>query len=130
MRVILETGDKPEVRNLIMALAECGMGIRIDDHQPAGPAQSQPQPHGGEELFHFIHPAIDSSREWQVHLEVKRLVTSQKIPDICSYLQQMAVDGKILLPQMPSVVYGELVRMGMPSGRGYSIGHFKKYYCK
>ena len=42
----------------------------------------------------------------------------------------MSRDGRILLPKMPSVAYVELVRMGMPTGKGYSEKYFNKFYRK
>jgi hypothetical protein len=87
-------------------------------------------PHGAEELFHFIHPSVDSREEWQIHEEVKRLVTRQGIQEICQYLKQLADDRKILLPQNAERAYNELVRMGMPDGEGYSLKTFQKYYKK
>ena len=92
--------------------------------QPAETIQSS----SSEELCHFIHPSVDSSREWEVHNEIKRLVRRQGIQEICSYLLQMRKDNKVLLPQSPSAAYAELVRMGMPSGEGYNENTFRKYY--
>lgn len=81
-----------------------------------------------EELFHFIHPSISGEEEWKIHEETKRLIARNGIQEICKYLYQMAKDKKILLPQMPSVAYAELVRMGMPTTTGYSEKHFKNHY--
>ena len=83
-----------------------------------------------EERFHFIHPEIEDDEAWRIHDAIKRLVTNQRIPEICAYLHLMACNNKILLPQMPSVAYAELVRMGMPTTIGFSEKHFKKYYHK
>ena len=83
-----------------------------------------------EELFHFVHPEIEDDEAWRIHDAVKRLVTNQRIPEICAYLHLMASNNKILLPQMPSVAYAELVRMGMPTTLGFSEKHFKKFYHK
>ena len=83
-----------------------------------------------DEIHEAVHPSIDSSQEWQVHEEIKRLVRRQGIQEICLYLKQMAAEKKILLPPMPSVAYAELVRMGMPCGEGYSESTFRKYYNK
>ena len=47
---------------------------------------------------------------------------------ICEYLQKMARDEKILLPPNPSIAYAELVRIGMPTGEGYSEKHFRNHY--
>ena len=85
-------------------------------------------PHGSEELFHFIHPSVESCEEWQIHEEVRRLVTRQGIQEICLYLKLLADDRKILLPQNAERAYNELVRMGMPNGDGYSLKTFQKYY--
>ena len=81
-----------------------------------------------EELFKFIHPSICGEEEWQIHEEVKRLVTHHGIQEICQYLYQMAKDKRILLPQMPSAAYAELVRMGMPTTAGFSEKYFKNHY--
>lgn len=84
-----------------------------------------------EELCRFIHPTVDNrSQEIQIHNEVKRLVRSQGVKDICSYLQVMKADKKILLPESPSKAYQEMVRMGMPSGEGFNEKTFQKYYKK
>lgn len=83
-----------------------------------------------EELFHFIHPAVSGEREWEIHEEVKRLVSRQGIQEVCRYLQEMEARGDVFLPQMPSVAYAELVRMGMPTGKGYSEKYFIKFYRK
>jgi hypothetical protein len=83
-----------------------------------------------EELFHYIHPAVDGQHEWQIHHEVKRLVARQGIQEICQYLQQMVLDKKILLPQSADSAYTELVRMGMPDGEGFQKKTFMKYYKK
>lgn len=99
------------------------------DSQPnvANQSSENDQP-SDEELFHFIHPSIGEKEEWQIHNEVKRLVKRQGLQEICLYLSQMAKDKKILLPQNQSRAYNELVRMGMPSGEGFSEKTFQKYY--
>ena len=90
---------------------------------PAGDGQER-----DEELFHFIHPLVDSAHEWQVHDEVKRLVRRQGIQEICRYLSQLSEAQKVLLPQNAEKAYNELVRLGMPDGEGYSLKTFTKYY--
>ena len=92
------------------------------------PANNQPE--GKEELFHFIHPSLDDDEGWKIHNEVKRLVKRQSIPDICRYLRVMESEKKILLPQMSSVAYAELVRMGMPTTDGYGEKYFMRHYSK
>ena len=81
-----------------------------------------------EELFHFVHPAVDGDDEWQVHREVHRLVMRQGLQEICRHLLQMKKERRVLLPQSPSSAYAELVRMGMPSGEGFAEKTFRKYY--
>lgn len=86
--------------------------------------------YSNEELFKYIHPKISSDQEWQIHEEVKRLITRQGIQEICQYLQKMSNEGNILLPQSAEAAYTELVRMGMPDTDGFSIKTFMKYYRK
>ena len=81
-----------------------------------------------DELFHFIHPSVNEQEEMNIHNEVKRLVKRQGVQMICQHLLQMKEDEKLLLPPNPSVVYNELVRMGMPQNGGYNENTFRKYY--
>jgi len=81
-----------------------------------------------EELFKFIHPKISDEEGVLIHEEVKRLVKRHGVQMICEYLQQMARDKRILLPPNPSTAYAELVRLGMPTGEGYSEKHFRNHY--
>ena len=83
-----------------------------------------------EELFHFIHPAVDRGQERKIHDEVKRLVSTHSIQEICSYLKKMSVENRILLPQNQNTAYNELIRMGMPSSERYTFKTFQKYYRK
>ncbi len=83
-----------------------------------------------EELFHFIHPSLDDEEGWKIHNEVKRLVRRMSLPDIIKYLRKLASKDIVLLPLMPSSAYVELVRMGMPSGGGFSEKHFRNCYMK
>ena len=80
------------------------------------------------ELFHFIHPSVNEQEEMIIHNEVKRLVKRQGVQMICQHLLQMKEDENLLLPPNPSVVYNELVRMGMPQNGGYNENTFRKYY--
>ena len=82
-----------------------------------------------EELFKFIHPAL-TEEERNIHEQVKKLVTRQGIQEICKYLTKLESEEKIYLPQSAETAYTELVRMGMPSGDGFSIKTFMKYYKK
>ena len=83
-----------------------------------------------EEPFKFIHPAITSEEERKIHEEVKRLVTRQGIQEICRYLTRLESEEKIFLPQSADNAYTELVRMGMPDGKGFNKKTFMKYYKK
>ena len=83
-----------------------------------------------EELFHFVHPELDDEEAWRIHNAVKRVVRLQGIQMICQYLTQLKNEKKVLLPQIPSAAYAELVRMGMPSGEGFNEITFRKYYKK
>ncbi len=81
-----------------------------------------------EELFRFIHPSVTREQERKIHDEIKRLVSRQGIPDICSRLREMEKEKLLLHTVKPSLIYAELVRMGMPSGEGYSEKYFKNLY--
>ena len=83
-----------------------------------------------EELFHFIHPEIEEDEAWHIHKAIKRLVAYQRIPEICAYLKELRLKAKVMLPPIPSVMYAELVRLGMPTGDGYSEKHFYNSYMK
>ena len=77
-----------------------------------------------EERFHFIHPEIEDEEAWRIHNAIKRLVVYQKVPEICAYMKEQKLKGKVMLPSISSVMYSELVRMGMPTGDGYTEKHF------
>ena len=83
-----------------------------------------------EKLFKFIHPALTGKEERSIHEQVKKLVTRQGIHEICKYLTKLESEEKIYLPQSADTAYTELVRIGMPSGDGFSIKTFMKYYKK
>ena len=83
-----------------------------------------------EERFHFVHPEIEDEEAWRIHQSIKRLVGYQKIPEICAYLKELKQKGKVLLPSVAAVMYNELVRLGMPTGDGYSEKHFSNSYTK
>ena len=83
-----------------------------------------------EERFHFVHPEIEEEEAWRIHQAIKRLVAYQKIPEICAYLKELKQKGKVLLPSVSAVMYKELVRLGMPTGNGYSEKHFTNSYMK
>ena len=83
-----------------------------------------------EERFHFIHPEIEDEEAWHTHDTVKRLVINYRMPDICAFLKDKNQDRKLLLPSNPSFVYLELVRMGMPTGEGFSEKNFSNNYVR
>ena len=80
-----------------------------------------------EELFHFIHPAVDDNQAKKMHDEVARLVRRFGIQDICLYLLELQSEAKVLLPPAENM-YNELGRMGMPTGDGFSLKTFMRYY--
>lgn len=88
------------------------------------------QPEGKEELFHFIHPEIEEEEGWRIHKAIKRVVAYQRIPEICDYLKELKQKVKVMLPPIPGVMYAELVRLGMPTGDGYSDKYFAACYKK
>ena len=95
------------------------------------PCEAQEVKERDENLTFLLHPAIvDEGEQWRIHDEIKRLVKSQGVQEICSYLSQMRMDNKILLPQSPNKAYEELVRLGMPNGEGFNEITFRKYYNK
>ena len=81
-----------------------------------------------EELFHFIHPAVDDAEQLKIHQQVKRLVSQFGIQDICLFLKQLADERKILLPMGAHVAYLELARMGMPTSEKFAEKTFFKHY--
>lgn len=83
-----------------------------------------------EELFHFIHPEIEDEEALRIHNAIKRLVANYRIPDICAYLKEQKQKGKLMLPSNPSVMYAELVRLGMPNSEGFSEKNFSNSYTK
>lgn len=99
-----------------------------EEARHTAPACSSPS--RDEEQFHFIHPELNDEEAWRIHDAVKRVVVRQKVTDICLYLKSLKQEGKLLLPQSPGVAYRELVRMGMPTGEGFSEKHFSNSYTK
>ena len=70
-----------------------------------------------EERFHFVHPEVEDDEAWRIHDAVKRLVAHQR-------------KGKVMLPSISAIMYNELVRLGMPTGEGFSEKHFSNSYTK
>ncbi|MCQ2197946.1 MAG: hypothetical protein MJZ60_10550 [Bacteroidaceae bacterium] len=85
-----------------------------------------------DELCHFIYPGLDEKEALQVHRQIKDLVKRFPMKDICSFLNRLAGEKKILQPQIPQNAFEELHRMGMPSPetRGFGYDNFCKYYRK
>ena len=106
-----------------------------DDTLQAAPADAEELPvvksqERNEERFHFVHPEIEDDEAWRIHDAVKRLVAHQRVPEICAYLKELKRKEKVLLPSFSAVMYKELVRLGMPTGEGYSEKHFSNIYTK
>ena len=95
-----------------------------------GMESREESPERDEERFHFVHPETDDDEAWRIHDAVKRLVAHQRVPEICAYLKDLKQRGKVLLPSASAVMYNELVRLGMPTGEGYSEKHFSNSYTK
>jgi len=87
---------------------------------------------GDEELCHFIYPGLDEKEGLKVHRQVKDLVKRFAMKDICCFLQSLADEKKVLLPQIPQNAFDELHRMGMPGidAKGFSYDNFCKCYRK
>lgn len=81
-----------------------------------------------EKRFSFIHVEIEDEEAWRIHRAIKRLVANFRIPEICNYLKEQKQNGKLMLPLNPSVMYNELVRLGMPNGEGFSEKNFSNIY--
>ena len=127
------------VENEIGNVEEGGIGVQkvyngtdvlnTDEGQQATRQQSAANnQERNEELFHFVHPELDETEAWRIHNAIKRLVASYRIPDICTYLKEQKQKGKLMLPSNPSNMYSELVRLGMPSGEGFSEKNFSNIY--
>lgn len=111
-----------ERARLVEAQAEA---IRQEELLPTINAQER-----NMERFHFVHPEIENDEAWRIHEAVKRLVVYQKVPEICTYLRELKQKGKVMLPSNAAIMYNELVRLGMPTGEGYSEKHFSNSYTK
>lgn len=90
---------------------------------------SKPQERN-EERFHFVHPEVEEDEAWRIHDAVKRLVANYRVSDICAYLKEQKQKGKLMLPSNPSQMYAELIRLGMPTGEGFSEKNFSNSYTK
>lgn len=61
--------------------------------------------------------------------ELRKLARFPSIPAICLRLADMAKERKILLPDAEKA-YEEMVRLGMQTGRGFTLKTFKNNYQK
>ena len=113
---VIINSDKPQENENLRSASPLGSSKNLDESK------------NDEEMFHFIHPAMDEEQERKIHNEVKRLVSKHGVQEICRYLRELESERKVLLPQMASVAYAELVRIGMPQGEGYSEKYFMKHY--
>ena len=107
----------------------CDAGVEVESTQP-NEAEEVVEPQRDEELCHFVHPEIEEEEAWRIHDALKRLVAHQKVPEICSYLKELKQKGKLLLPSSSKVAFQELVRLGMPTGEGFSEKYFTNNYMK
>lgn len=133
--LVLEKHVEHEVGNVEAG----GIGIQnvYNGAETKNAAESQQSPalsadnhqERNEERFHFVHPEIEDDEAWHIHDAMKRLVTHQKVPEICAYLKELKDKGKIMLPSAENMLQ-ELQRLGMPTGAGYSESHFKNNYPK
>lgn len=82
-----------------------------------------------QELFHFVHPALDEDEGWKVHKEVERLVKRYDVQDICRRLNQLKKENKVMLPTSVTKAFNELERLGLPTEKGgFNYKTFSKYY--
>ena len=106
------------------------MQVKNADVKEEEPDAHEPVIEPREEIFHFVHPELDDKEAWHIHDAVKRLVKNQRLPEICEYLKELKKNGKVMLPSNSTLMYNELVRLGMPTGEGYTEKHFKNNYTK
>ena len=113
--------------------AEYEEAVEAETLQPVPASEEMPMSNSqerNEERFHFVHPEIEDDEAWRIHDAMKRLVAHQRVPEICAYLKELKQKGKVLLPSVSVVMYNELVRLGMPTGEGFSEKHFSNSYTK
>ena len=78
-----------------------------------------------EEGIRFAH-----AHGVKVHVTVNILAHNRDLDGVRTYLKELKQRGKIMLPSVSAVMYKELVRLGMPTGEGYSEKHFSNCYTK
>ena len=117
----------PDESSVTSEVEECNSNIK----KPLSTVESSQ--YNNIELCHFIHPSVtDENEKLKIHLEIKNLVATYTVQDICSYLSKMTESGKILLPISLESAMRELHRMGMPdeNTNGFARKTFYKYYKK
>ena len=136
MNIKIESGANVQITDkpIVNVFGGDVVGTKIigntTDGQPLPTQQANNRQERNEERFHFVHPELDETEAWCIHDAVKRVVKLQGIQMICQYLTQLKNNKKVLLPPNPSAAYAELVRMGMPDGKGFNETTFRKYYNK
>ena len=127
------------VENEIGNVEAGGIGVKkvygkdvqdCDEHQQSSDGTVSNKEEENEERFHFIHPEIEDDEAWRIHKAIKRLVAYQKAKEIGQYLYELKKEHKLLLPDSSDVMYTELVRLGMPTGDGFSKKYFSSCYKK
>lgn len=135
MNIKIESGanvqitDKPIV-NVYGDVVGTKVAGNVAEGQQSSTPPANNQQERDEEQFHFVHPELDEEEAWRIHDAVKRLVKHQKAKEICQYLNDLRKERKVLLPESPGAAYKELVRMGMPTGDGFSEKYFSCCYLK
>jgi len=136
MNIKIESGANVQITDkpIVNVFGGDVVGTKIigntTDGQPSSTQQANNRQERNEERFHFVHPELDEEEAWRIHDAVKRLVKHQKAKEICQYLKDLRKERKVLLPESPGIAYKELVRMGMPTGDGFSEKYFSGCYLK
>lgn len=100
-----------EEQTLNAEVAKDALHYDDDNYNEANGASPNSITQDSEELCHFIYPGLDEKEAQQVHRQIKDLVKRFPMKDICSFLNQLAEEKKILQPQIPQNAFEELHRM-------------------
>ena len=106
-------------------------GSNVADIVRAALAEDVEPVEDDENMFRFIHPSVTSLDEKkQISGEVRNLVRSLPLPEICRYLRQMYREKRVYLNVKTDAMFDELHRMGMPdeSVQGFSQKNFQNYF--
>ena len=112
-------------------IVDLNIHIITDSNSSSSSSESAATPTVPEKLFHFIHPSVtDDAERLKIHLEIKNLVRTLPLPEICRYLIQMRKDNKVYLNVKPEIMFDELHRLGMPDETtpGFSKKNFMNYF--